>query len=225
MHTRRLLGTSRLFADHKFYTPSQKAVFNIPAQIENTSDKPTKEYPLILTTGRVRDQWHTMTKTGKVSRLRTHYPHPVLEINPIDAAMIQYAKEKFELDVAVAYNQQDQKNLGTDYTITGGFSYKTMQLAHLTKSWDKASFSFLFMNNGFQKYTNDPAPQTDGVYNRQTTGTYFTFPAAFLKVSGSTYLQTGKASASSDLTAYQYMIELKYNSDKVTYVIGFESLI
>jgi len=81
----RHLGTSRLFADHKFYTPSQKAVFNIPAQIENTSDKPTKEYPLILTTGRVRDQWHTMTKTGKVSRLRTHYPHPVLEINPIDA--------------------------------------------------------------------------------------------------------------------------------------------
>ncbi|WP_339875910.1 molybdopterin-dependent oxidoreductase [uncultured Algoriphagus sp.] len=78
-------GTARLFADNKFYTPTQKAIFNIPAKIANTSEKPSKEYPLILTTGRVRDQWHTMTKTGKVSRLRTHYPSPVLEINPIDA--------------------------------------------------------------------------------------------------------------------------------------------
>jgi len=78
-------GTSRLFEDKKFYTPSQKAQFNLPSTIENTSVKPDENFPLILTTGRVRDQWHTMTKTGKVSRLKTHYPKPVLEINPIDA--------------------------------------------------------------------------------------------------------------------------------------------
>ena len=78
-------GTPRLFEDKKFYTPSQKAIFNIPSTIENTSVKTNLEFPLILTTGRVRDQWHTMTKTGKVSRLKTHYPKPVLEINPVDA--------------------------------------------------------------------------------------------------------------------------------------------
>ena len=78
-------GTPRLFADKKFYTPSQKAIFNIPSSIENTSLQTTEEFPLILTTGRVRDQWHTMTKTGKVSRLKTHYPKPVLEINLVDA--------------------------------------------------------------------------------------------------------------------------------------------
>ncbi len=78
-------GTPRLFEDKKFYTPSQKAIFNLPSTIENTSVQPNGEYPLILTTGRVRDQWHTMTKTGKVSRLKTHYPTPVLEINPVDA--------------------------------------------------------------------------------------------------------------------------------------------
>lgn len=77
-------GTSRLFMDQKFFTPTQKAIFNIPAQIENTSEKPNAEYPFILTTGRIRDQWHTMTKTGKVARLRTHYSHPVLEINQLD---------------------------------------------------------------------------------------------------------------------------------------------
>ncbi|MFI1743407.1 molybdopterin-dependent oxidoreductase [Thalassobellus sediminis] len=78
-------GTPRLFEDKKFYTPSQKAIFNVAKSINNTSVQPNAEFPLILTTGRVRDQWHTMTKTGKVSRLKTHYPTPVLEINPVDA--------------------------------------------------------------------------------------------------------------------------------------------
>ncbi|MGB5941868.1 MAG: molybdopterin-dependent oxidoreductase [Leeuwenhoekiella sp.] len=78
-------GTPRLFEDKKFYTPSGKAVFNIPNQVTNTSLPVTEHFPVILTTGRVRDQWHTMTKTGKVSRLRTHYPKPILEINPVDA--------------------------------------------------------------------------------------------------------------------------------------------
>ena len=78
-------GTPRLFEDKKFYTPSQKAIFNVPSTLENTSVKTNSEFPLILTTGRVRDQWHTMTKTGKVARLKTHYPKPVLEINPVDA--------------------------------------------------------------------------------------------------------------------------------------------
>ncbi len=78
-------GTPRLFEDKQFYTPSKKAIFNLPSRTSNASAKPTEEFPLILTTGRVRDQWHTMTKTGKVSRLKTHYPTPVLEINPVDA--------------------------------------------------------------------------------------------------------------------------------------------
>jgi ferredoxin-nitrate reductase len=78
-------GTPRLFADKKFFTPSQKAIFNIPTAIENTSVPPNVEFPFILTTGRIRDQWHTMTKTGKVSRLMTHIPSPMLEMNPIDA--------------------------------------------------------------------------------------------------------------------------------------------
>ncbi|MFM9826778.1 molybdopterin-dependent oxidoreductase [Flavobacterium sp.] len=78
-------GTPRLFADKKFFTPSKKAIFNIPTSIENTSVPPNREFPFILTTGRIRDQWHTMTKTGKVSRLMTHIQSPLLEINPIDA--------------------------------------------------------------------------------------------------------------------------------------------
>jgi ferredoxin-nitrate reductase len=40
-------------------------------------------FPFILTTGRVRDQWHTMTKTGKVNKLNQHYPQSFLEIHPL----------------------------------------------------------------------------------------------------------------------------------------------
>ena len=45
-------------------------------------------YPLVLLTGRVRDQWHTMTRTGKAARLLAHTPEPFLAVHPDDAAGI-----------------------------------------------------------------------------------------------------------------------------------------
>jgi assimilatory nitrate reductase catalytic subunit len=43
------------------------------------------EYPLVLNTGRVRDQWHTMTRTGKSPRLNGHVSEPYAELNSVDA--------------------------------------------------------------------------------------------------------------------------------------------
>jgi len=77
-------GTPRLFTDGQFFTPSRKAqIKTVPD--ENQSEPLTPERPLVLTTGRIRDQWHTMTKTGKVNKLNQHIPKAFLEINPIDA--------------------------------------------------------------------------------------------------------------------------------------------
>jgi len=45
----------------------------------------TKDYPFILNTGRIRDQWHTMTRTGRAGRLSQHIGEPFVEINPPDA--------------------------------------------------------------------------------------------------------------------------------------------
>lgn len=78
-------GTDRLFTSHEFYTPTGKARFFALDAPANLSPSPTDDLPLILTTGRIRDQWHTMTKTGKVSRLRQHIPKPVVEMHPLDA--------------------------------------------------------------------------------------------------------------------------------------------
>jgi ferredoxin-nitrate reductase len=78
-------GTPRLFSDHSFHTPSRKAQLFPIENPSNQSESLTSDFPLILTTGRIRDQWHTMTKTGKVRKLRQHIEKPFLEINPIDA--------------------------------------------------------------------------------------------------------------------------------------------
>lgn len=79
-------GTPRLFTDHKFYRENQRAKIH-GVDYEMLSEKPDRDFPLVLTTGRIRDQWHTMTKTGKVKKLNKHIERPFVEINPVDAAL------------------------------------------------------------------------------------------------------------------------------------------
>jgi assimilatory nitrate reductase catalytic subunit len=78
-------GTARVFADGRFATLDGAARF-VAAGIESKGDIPTDQWPLVLNTGRIRDQWHTMTRTGMVPRLSGHLPEPFVEINPADAA-------------------------------------------------------------------------------------------------------------------------------------------
>ena len=78
------IGTKRLFTDHQFYTPNKRAQIFAVAD-ENTSEPTDNDFPLVLTTGRIRDQWHTMTKTGRVAKLNKHIPQPFLQIHPDDA--------------------------------------------------------------------------------------------------------------------------------------------
>jgi ferredoxin-nitrate reductase len=77
-------GTKRLFTDHQFYTPNRRAQIHAVSD-ENTSEPTSPDFPLVLTTGRIRDQWHTMTKTGRVAKLNKHIPQPFLQIHQEDA--------------------------------------------------------------------------------------------------------------------------------------------
>jgi assimilatory nitrate reductase catalytic subunit len=76
---------SRFFADGAFYTNDRKARFVAP-EIPALRSETTAARPLRLNTGRVRDQWHTMTRTGMSPRLGQHLPEPYVEIHPADAA-------------------------------------------------------------------------------------------------------------------------------------------
>jgi ferredoxin-nitrate reductase len=78
------MGTKRLFTDHTFYTPNGRAQIHAVPD-ENRSEATDPDFPLVLTTGRIRDQWHTMTKTGRVAKLNQHSPRPFLQLHPDDA--------------------------------------------------------------------------------------------------------------------------------------------
>lgn len=75
----------RFFAAGGFYAADRRARF-VPTPIRPPSQLPNVAYPLILNTGRVRDQWHTMTRTAKSARLMSHLAEPFAEIHPADAA-------------------------------------------------------------------------------------------------------------------------------------------
>jgi assimilatory nitrate reductase catalytic subunit len=79
--------SARMFADGRFFTPSKRARF-IAITPRPPAHFADRAYPLTLNTGRVRDQWHTMTRTGKSPRLSGHISEPFLAMHPQDAAAV-----------------------------------------------------------------------------------------------------------------------------------------
>lgn len=77
-------GTVRMFADGKFFTPDGLANL-VPVISHQPKNSTSVEYPFVLNTGRIRDQWHTMTRTGLTSRLLQHIGEPYAELHPNDA--------------------------------------------------------------------------------------------------------------------------------------------
>jgi assimilatory nitrate reductase catalytic subunit len=76
----------RFFASGNFYTPDRRARFiAVKPEPRRVIDG---EYPFVLNTGRVRDHWHTMTRTGKSARLSAHMAEPFAEIHPADASRL-----------------------------------------------------------------------------------------------------------------------------------------
>lgn len=73
-----------------FPTPSRRAVFHARPHMD-AAELPDDEFPLVLNTGRLPHQWHTMTKTGKVAKLNKLNGSPFVEIHPTDAAELGIA--------------------------------------------------------------------------------------------------------------------------------------
>ncbi|MCP5137367.1 MAG: molybdopterin-dependent oxidoreductase [Gammaproteobacteria bacterium] len=79
------LGTLRRFSDGRFDTLDGRARI-VPVDPRPPANGTDSDYPLVLNTGRVRDHWHTMTRTGKSPRLAGHIAEPFCSIHPDDAA-------------------------------------------------------------------------------------------------------------------------------------------
>ncbi len=80
-------GQARLFADGGFFTPDRKARL-LPIKPRLPQNATSAEYPFVLNTGRIRDQWHTMTRTGLTPRLLAHLSEPFAELHPDDIAAL-----------------------------------------------------------------------------------------------------------------------------------------
>ena len=75
----------RFFSDGNFHHPDKRARM-LP--ISCPLPKKTGPETFILNSGRIRDQWHTMTRTAKSPSLGSHMPEPFIQINPEDAGKL-----------------------------------------------------------------------------------------------------------------------------------------
>jgi assimilatory nitrate reductase catalytic subunit len=83
-------GTARLFTDGRFPTPDGRARM-VPVQPSGPAAETSAGFPFALNTGRIRDQWHTMTRTGLAPGLCRHIPEPFVEVHPDDASAARIA--------------------------------------------------------------------------------------------------------------------------------------
>jgi assimilatory nitrate reductase catalytic subunit len=84
-------STERLYTDHRYATPDGRARFAaVPYQ--PVAEPRDARHPFSLTTGRLRDQWHGMSRTGLLPRLFGHEPEPALELHAQDIARLRLAE-------------------------------------------------------------------------------------------------------------------------------------
>ena len=79
-------AAARPFSDGRFSHPDGRARF-IPTPPRAPANAPGGEYPLTLNTGRVRDHWHTMTRTGRSPKLADHVAESFIDMHPQDALL------------------------------------------------------------------------------------------------------------------------------------------
>ncbi|HDZ05469.1 hypothetical protein LCGC14_0071190 [marine sediment metagenome] len=144
-----------------------------------------------------------------------------------DAGLLKYKKDKFMLDVGLAFSQDFDnpagfQSVGTAYNTSGFFTYKTMQYLYAKQQWDNFSVSILALNNGFQNF--DTEEETDGVSNLQTIGTHLGYEGGSFSANANLFLQIGERQNELKVGGtYLFGLDLGYKaSDKVTLGLGTE---
>jgi assimilatory nitrate reductase catalytic subunit len=104
-HPKEETTRERFFAEGRFYHPDSKARFVAVDGAVGSQERADGGF--VLNTGRVRDHWHTMTRTGKSARLSAHLAEPYCEIHPLDAAEHQIR----DADLVEVFNGKGQRVL------------------------------------------------------------------------------------------------------------------
>ena len=120
-HTSR--GTARLFGDGRFATANGRATFDTSDYVA-PAQKLDARRPFALLTGRLRDHWHTMTRTGVAPRLFAHAPQPCVHVAAVDAGRRGW-RDGILLRVSTAHGQQILP-LAADDTLASGQAFVAM---------------------------------------------------------------------------------------------------
>jgi assimilatory nitrate reductase catalytic subunit len=84
-------GQARLYADGRYATDDGRARF-VDTPYTKTAEVRDARYPFALNTGRLRDQWHGMSRTGTIGRLFGHVPEPMVEMHAQDMQRLALAE-------------------------------------------------------------------------------------------------------------------------------------
>lgn len=99
-------GQARLYTDGVFQQPNGKAQFTV-ATYKPTADTTNARQPLHLLTGRLRDQWHGMSRTGTIAQLYNHVEEPLLSMNQRDMERRQLKND----DIVKISNKRGELNI------------------------------------------------------------------------------------------------------------------
>lgn len=99
-------GQTRLYSDGIFQTPNGKAQFS-NATYKPPADTTNAKQPLHLLTGRLRDQWHGMSRTGTIAQLYNHAEEPLLSMNEDD----MHRRQLKDGDIVKLSNKRGELNI------------------------------------------------------------------------------------------------------------------
>lgn len=110
-------SSKRVFGDGRYATANARARFVAVGDVPIAAGV-SAAWPLLLNTGRIRDQWHTMTRTGLAPRLSSHIPEPFVEINPSDATATAI-RDGYLARIETAHGAAIVKAVVTDRVMAG----------------------------------------------------------------------------------------------------------
>tara|TARA_R110002020_G_scaffold225292_1_gene435410 strand:+ start:3083 stop:5782 length:2700 start_codon:yes stop_codon:yes gene_type:complete len=106
-------GTARLYADNRFPTEDGRARFIAESYLPHKEQRDAR-FPLTLNTGRLRDQWHGMSRTGTAAQLFGHVEQAQISLHPddlrsrrlVDGQLVQVKSRRGELILPVLADEQ-----------------------------------------------------------------------------------------------------------------------
>ena len=147
-------GTARLYTDGIFATTNGRARFAAVAY-QPVAEPRDARYPFALNTGRLRDQWHGMSRTGTLGQLFGHVPEPALQMHPqdllrrqlVEGDLVHVTSRRGSIVVPVKGNAE-QPPTGLPGHALGGVSQRTRQSGSRADRCQRADQSGVL--SGFQ---------------------------------------------------------------------------